>query len=66
MRAERACSLCRAKQRHEVTSPIHLSEEPKLLCLPATSVAEISFRLNNKNRNGTLVWHNGSNYYIKQ
>ena len=31
VRAERACSLCRAKQRHEVTSPIRFSEEPILL-----------------------------------
>ena len=29
VRAERACSLCRAKQRHEVTSTIRLSDEPK-------------------------------------
>ena len=28
VRAERACSLCRAKPRHEVTSPTHLAEGP--------------------------------------
>ena len=30
VRAERACSLCRAKQRHEVTTHINLSDETKI------------------------------------